>query len=326
MAAPTTRQELIDYCLRRLGFPVIEINIDEDQISDRIDDALQFWYEYHFDGRQKIFISHQITGDQVYLASNILAPNFSVGDKLTGGTSGATTVIKEIHSSNYFVTEDTKGTFVAGETVTGSKSGYSAALHGTTFYVAGDMGNKYISVGDGVLSITRMFNFGGAMSTNQGGVDNPFDLMYQFRMNDMYNLLGANMTYYSIVQQHLTTLEQLLVTQRQIRFNRKMNRVYVDADWDKTFNPGDYVTFEAYSIVDPTEFSEVYDDMFLKKYATALIKRQWGENMKKFGGIQLPGGVTLNGDKIFEEAITEIDQIEKDMQLKYELPPTFMVG
>lgn len=325
MAAPTTRQELIDYCLRRLGFPVIEINVDDDQISDRIDDAIQFWYEYHFDGRQKTFISHQITGDQVYLASNILAPNFSVGDKLTGGTSGATTVIKEITSSNYFVTEDTRGTFVASEIVTGSVSGASAALHATTFYVAGDMGNKYISVGDGVLSITRMFNFGGA-ATNNTKDGQLFDLMYQFRQNDLYNLLGADMTYYTIVQSHLTTLESLLVNQRQIRFNRKMNRVYVDTDWDKTFNPGDYVAFEAYSIVDPTEFSEVYDDMFLKKYATALIKRQWGENMKKFGGIQLPGGVTLNGDKIFEEAITEIDQIERDMQLKYELPPTFMVG
>jgi len=324
MAALSTRQELIDYCLRRLGFPVIEINIDEDQISDRIDDALQFWYEYHFDGRQKIFISHQVTGDTVTLAS-ILANQFTVGDKLTGGTSGATTIVREITGSSTFSTEDTQGTFVAGETVTGSKSGASAALHNTTPYTAGDMGNKYIPVNDGVLSITRMFNFGGVKASNAGG-GNIFDIMYQFRQNDMYNLLGADMTYYTIVQSHLTTLEQLLVTQRQIRFNRKQNRVYVDTDWDKTFNPGDYVTFEAYAIVDPAEFSEVYDDMFLKKYATSLIKRQWGENMKKFGGIQLPGGVTLNGDKIFEEAITEIDQIERDMQLKYELPPTFMVG
>lgn len=322
--ALSTRQELIDYCLRRLGFPVIEINVDEDQVSDRIDDALQFWYEYHFDGRQKMFIEHQITGNTVTLAS-ILANQFVVGDKLTGATSGATTVVKEITGASTFSTEDTKGTFVAGETVTGSVSGANAALHATTPYTAGDMGNKYIAVGEGVLSITRMFNFGGA-ATNNTRDGQLFDLMYQFRQNDLYNLLGADMIYYTVVQSHLSTLEQLLVNQRQIRFNRKMNRVYIDTDWDQTFNPGDYVVFEAYSIVDPTEFSEVYDDMFLKKYATALIKRQWGENMKKFGGIQLPGGVTLNGDKIFEEAITEIDQIERDMQLKYELPPTFMVG
>jgi hypothetical protein len=324
--ALASRQDLIDYCLRRLGFPVIEINVDDDQISDRIDDALQFWYEYHFDGRQKTFISHQITGDTITLAS-ILANQFIVGDRLTGVTSGATTVVKSITGASTFSTEDTKGTFVAGETVTGSISGASASLHNSTPYTAGDMGNKYIPVGDGVLSITRMFNFGGVSngSSSNSGVQ-MFDLMYQFRQNDMYNLLGADMTYYSMVQSHLTTLEQLLVTQRQIRFNRKQNRVFIDADWDRTFNPGDYVVFEAYSTVDPTEFSEVYDDMFLKKYATALIKRQWGENMKKFGGIQLPGGVTLNGDKIFQEAIDEIEVIERDMQLKYELPPTFMVG
>ena len=324
MAALSSRQDLIDYCLRRLGFPVIEINVDEDQISDRIDDALQFWYEYHFDGRQKTFISHKITGDTVNLAS-ALTGNYIVGETLTGLTSGATTVIKEIESLNRFITEDTKGTFVASENVRGSISYYSAALHATTFFTAGDMSNKYISIGNGVLFITRMFNFGGAAtSTTKDG--QLFDLMYQFRQNDLYNLLGSDMIYYTAVQSHLSTLEQLLVNQRQIRFNRKMNRVYIDTDWDLTFNPGDYVVLESYSIVDPTEFSEVYDDMFLKKYATALIKRQWGENMKKFGGILLPGGVTLNGDKIYEEAIVEIEKIEQDMQLKYELPPTFMIG
>ena len=324
MAAPSTRQELIDYCLRRLGFPVIEINVDDDQISDRIDDALQYWYEYHFDGRQKIFISHEITGDTLALAS-ILTSNFTVGEKLTGATSGATAIIKALATANNFTVENVQGTFQAGEDVTGSQSGYTSALASSDPYTIGDMGNKYISVGDGVLYITRMFNFGGATNSTRSGSE-LFDVMYQFRQNDLYNLLGADMTYYSIVQSHMSTLEQLLVNQRQIRFNRKMNRVHIDTDWDKTFDPGDYVVFEAYSIVDPSEFSEVYDDMFLKKYATALIKRQWGENMKKFGGIQLPGGVTLNGDKIYEEATTEIQQIEEDMQMKYELPPTFMIG
>jgi hypothetical protein len=322
--ALASRQDLIDYSLRRLGFPVIEINVDEDQISDRIDDALQFWYEYHFDGRQKTFISHQVTGDIIKLAS-ILTGNFEIGEKITGQTSGATSIVKGAANLNDFQCENTKGTFIAGETVTGSISGYSAALSSTTPFTAGDMSNKYVEVGDGVLYITRMFNFGGAATSNTKD-GQLFDLMYQFRQNDLYNLMGADMIYYTVTQQHLSTLEQLLVNQRQIRFNRKMNRVYIDTDWDKTFNPGDFITFEAYSVVDPTEFSEVYDDMFLKKYATALIKRQWGENMKKFGGIQLPGGVTLNGDKIFDEAIAEIDMIEKDMQLKYELPPTFMIG
>jgi hypothetical protein len=220
--------------------------------------------------------------------------------------------------------EDTQGTFEAGETITGSDSGSTAILD-TTPYVAGDMDNKYIPIGNGITGIIRLFNFGGAATSNTRD-GNLFDLQYQFRQNDLYNLMGADMIYYSIVQSHLSTLDQLLVSSRQIRWNRKTNRLYIDTDWDKTFNPGDYVVAESYAILDPSEYSEVYDDMFLKKYSTALIKRQWGENMKKFGGIQLPGGVTLNGDKIFEEAITEINSIEDEMQSRYELPPSFYVG
>jgi len=321
--ALSTRQELIEYCLRRLGFPVIEINVDEDQISDRIDDALQYWYEYHFDGRQKIFIEHRVSGDTLTLAAPE-ADNFTIGERLTGDVSGATTIYKVKTSDTELEVEGTRGTFQDGETITGTNGGGSI-LAGASAFTAGDMSNKYVPVGDGVLFVNRMFNFGGATNSTRSGSE-IFDVMYQFRQNDLYNLLGADMTYYAVVQSHLSTLEQLLVSQRQIRFNRKMNRIYVDTDWDKTFNPGDYVVFEAYATVDPTEFSEVYDDMFLKKYATALIKRQWGSNMKKFGGIQLPGGVTLNADQIFEEANVEILQIEEDMQQKYELPPRFMIG
>tara|TARA_S200002703_G_scaffold152230_1_gene152449 strand:- start:1391 stop:2356 length:966 start_codon:yes stop_codon:yes gene_type:complete len=320
--ALSTRQELIDYCLRRLGFPVIEINIDEDQINDRIDDAIQLWQEYHFDGVERTYVQHQITGSTLNLTTSDGA-TFTSTDTVTGGTSGATARVSSGDGTTITI-EDTQGTFEAGETITGSDSGSTAILD-TTPYVAGDMDNKYIPIGNGITGIIRLFNFGGAATSNTRD-GNLFDLQYQFRQNDLYNLMGADMIYYSIVQSHLSTLDQLLVSSRQIRWNRKTNRLYIDTDWDKTFNPGDYVVAESYAILDPSEYSEVYDDMFLKKYSTALIKRQWGENMKKFGGIQLPGGVTLNGDKIFEEAITEINSIEDEMQSRYELPPSFYVG
>ena len=321
--ALSTRQELIDYCLRRLGFPVIEINIDEDQINDRIDDALQFWQEYHFDGVERTYVQHAITGSTLNLA-NQFGNNFDSGETVTGRTSGATAKVTSTTEETLTI-ENTQGTFQASEIIDGSSSGGVVALDDTTPYVAGDMDNKYIPISNGITGIIRLFNFGGA-ATNNTRDGNLFDLVYQFRQNDLYNLMGADMIYYSVVQSHLTTLDQLLVSSRQIRWNRKTNRLYIDTDWDKTFNPGDYVVAEAYAILDPAEYSEVYDDMFLKKYATALIKRQWGENMKKFGGIQLPGGVTLNGDKIFEEAITEINSIEDEMQSRYELPPSFYVG
>lgn len=320
--ALSTRQDLIDYCKRRLGFPVIEINVDDDQINDRVDDALQLFQEYHFDGVERTYVKHEITGSTLNIQSPI-AGNFTIQEVLTGSTSGATAVIVSASGSS-FIVDNVKGTFSAGEQISGSVSGLSATLSSANHYVAGDLENGYIPISNNIINIVRVFPVGQSSATT--GTNNMFDLMYQFRLNDMYNLLSADMTYYSMVQSHLSTLDQLFVNQRQIRWNRKTNKLYIDTDWDKTFNAGSYVVAEAYAILDPSEYPEVWDDMFLKKYTTALIKRQWGENMKKFGGIQLPGGVTLNGDQIFQEAVQEIGQIEEEMQMKYELPPTFMVG
>lgn len=320
--ALSSRQQLIDYCLRRLGFPVIEINVDDDQISDRIDDALQMYQEYHFDGVEKTFFKHQVTGSKLKLNLPI-ATNFTVGETITGGSSGATAKIFSL-DGQYITVEESKGDWTTSESITGAVSGYTASLSGSDHYTKGDIENGYVPISNGIIGITRVFNIGN--NTQTSGGDYLFDIEYQFRLNDLYNLLGADMTYYSIVQSHLTTLEKLLVNERQIRWNRKTNRLYIDTDWDRTFNPGTYLMVEGYAILDPETYTEVYDDMFLKKYATALIKRQWGENMKKFGGIQLPGGVVLNGTEIFQEALQEIQQIEQEMSLKYELPPTFMVG
>jgi hypothetical protein len=321
-----SRQDLQDYALRRLGHPVIEINVDEGQLSDRVDDALQFFQEYHFDGVEKTFVKHQIVGSKLKLTAN-LATNFTEGEIITGGTSGATAIVDSADSTGQFIViEQVKsGTFQASETVTGAESGYTATLGATDHYTKGDIENGYIPITDQILGITRMFNFGGAARNNTKDGE-LFDLMYQFRMNDLYNLMGADMIYYTVVQSHLTTLEKLLTGDRQIRFNRKTNKLHVDTDWDRTFNVGDYIVAEAYAIVDPATYAEVYDDMFLKKYVTALFKRQWGENLKKFQGIQMPGGVTLNGEGIYQEAVQEIQQIEQEMQLKYELPPSFMIG
>ena len=319
--ALASRQDLIDYCLRRLGFPVIEINVDDDQISDRIDDALQMWQEYHFDGSERVYIKRQLTGSSLNLSANF-ASNFTVGEQVTGGTSGATALIQAAADSTLTV-DNVLGNFQESETLTGSISGYSTSSSAIDAFVPGDLENGYIPIGDNILGVTKMFKFG--MVTG-GKSDGLFDVDYQFALNDLYNLLSADVTYYSMVKTHMNLLESLFVTDRQVRFNRKTNRLYIDTDMDKTFDVGDYIIAEGYALVSGTDYTEVYDDMWLKKYATALIKRQWGENMKKFGGIQLPGGVTLNGGEIFQEAVQEINTIEEEMQVRYELPPTFMVG
>jgi hypothetical protein len=319
----TTRQELKDYCLRRLGFPVIEINVDEDQVEDRIQDALEFWNEYHFDGVEKIYLKAQVIASTLKI-QGMGAGLFTVGEIITGATSGATSAIYEIVGLNQFKLKGTNGTFANGEVITGATSGVSVTTHPSTAFTLGNWDTQYFDISDAVTGVTRVFSIGPA---NVGSSPrNIFDVVYQFRLTDLYDLMSSDLIYYSQVKTHLQMLEMLLPGERNIRFNRKMNRLYIDVNWLETFIPENYIVAECHRILDPNQFSEVYNDMFLKRYATTLIKRQWGENMKKFGGIQLPGGVILNGKEIYDEAVTEIVKIEEEMQSRYELPADFMVG
>jgi hypothetical protein len=319
-----SRQELIDYCLRRLGFPVIEINVDEDQIEDRIDDALQYFQEFHFDGVERLYLTHQVTTAELKF-SGLSSPSFEIDEILTGATSGATCKLFSLNGTNSKVSS-VKGTFVAGETVTGSVSGFSRALASTdNFYTPGDIQNGYIPIPDSVIGVIRVLPVNGP-SSGMNNRNNMFDIIYQFRLNDMYNLLSADMVYYTQVQQHLSMLDMLLVGDRSIRYNRKMDKMFIDVNWEEVFDPGDYVIVECYRILDPNTYTQVYNDRFLKTYATALIKKQWGDNMKKFGGMQLPGGIVMNGQQVYDEAVEEIRMIQQDMQLSSELPVDFMVG
>jgi hypothetical protein len=321
--AISSRQGLIDYSLRRLGFPVIEINVDEGQIEDRVDDALQYFQEYHFDGVERTYLKHQITGNTLKF-SGLSSPSFELGEKIVGETSGASCFLLSL-SGTTATTDTTNGVFQAGENVTGLTSGFTRALAATNFYTAGDVDKQYIPIPDAVIGIIKMFNF----NAPGDGMENPnnmFNLVYQFRLNDMYNLLAADLIYYAQVKTTLQMYDQIFPGMRSIRFNRKTDKLYIDVNWSETFQVGDYIIVECYRILDPTEYTKVYNDMFLKMYTTALIKRQWGENMKKFGGIQLPGGVLLNGQQVYDEAVDEIKQIENEMQLKSELPVDFYTG
>lgn len=319
----SSRQQLKDYCLRRLGFPVIEINIDEDQLEDRIQDAIEHWQEYHFDGVEKIYLKAEVEASTITLQGTS-APLFSEGEKITGATSNATAEVYKIEGTNILKLKRTEGTFANNEIITGDQTGASATTATTNAFVLRNWDKQYFDISDAVTGVTRIFSIGPA---NVGSSPrNIFDVVYQFRLTDLYDLMSTDLIYYAQVKQHLQTLEMLLPAERNIRFNRKMNRLYVDVNWYETFVPGNFIVAECHRILDPDTWTEVYNDLFLKRYATALIKRQWGENMKKFGGIQLPGGVTLNGKEIYDEAIVEISEIEKEMSTKYELPVDFMVG
>ena len=322
--AIASRQGLIDYCLRRLGFPVIEINVDDDQVEDRIDDALQYFQEYHFDGVERVYLHHQISGATIRF-SGLSVPSFEAGETLVGATSGASCKLVSLDNMAASISK-VKGTFVAGEILTGQNSGFSRALVSTpNFYTPGDIQNGYVTIPDAVIGVIRILPVNGP-SSGMNNANNMFDVIYQFRMNDMYNLLSADMIYYTQMKQYLSMLDMLLVGDRSFAYNRKTDKLEIHCNWEDVFEPGDYIIVECYRIINPNTYTQVYDDMFLKKYATALIKRQWGENMKKFGGMQLPGGIVMNGQQVYDEAVEEISSIEAEMQSKAELPVDFMVG
>lgn len=246
MAVPTTRAAFKEYCLRRLGKPVIEINVDEDQVEDRIDDALQYYWDYHFDGTEKIYYKHLVT--------------------------------------------DT------------------------------DKTNKYITVPDNVIGAVNLFNIADPSIRS----DDLFNIRYQIALNDLYTLTSVSMVPYYMVMEHLSLISEMLVGKQLLRFNRHMNRLYIDMDWNSLSN--EYLLVEAYQIIDPTEYVDVWKDQWLMRYATALIKRQWGSNLTKFTGMQLPGGLTFNGEKIYNDAVGEITKLEDEMITSYSLPVMDMVG
>jgi hypothetical protein len=317
MSKPRTRNEFRDYCLRRLGFPVIDINVDDDQVDDRIDDALQFFYDYHFDGTEKMFLKHRITEE--------------------------------------------------------------------------DRKRRWIYCPEPISFVTNVFPFDDSNSSI-----NMFDLRYQLRLHDLYDFTSVSYVSYEITMQHIQSLNLLFSGKPQFRFNRKQNKLFLDVDWSRNVNAGEYVIVECYRnmnpeiinlsgtvnldsttktvlgtntrfdaeivendfvqfgdssllvkrIISPTELqladepsettsnvsmsivgnSSVWDDRFLKQYATAKIKYQWGTNLSKFAGIQLPGGVTLDGPRIMEEARAEMEKIEEDMYTMSSLPSEIFIG
>jgi len=258
MPAVTNRNTFKDYCLRRLGFPTIEINVDDDQVEDRIDDALQYWQDYHFDALQKVY--------------------------------------------------------------------YIRALNAT------DMSNKYINLSPSVtldtsgnsvniIGVTRVFPISDSINQN-----NMFDLRYQLRLNELYDFTSASYINYTLTMQHLRSLELLFTGEVPIRFQRHMHRLYCDWGWGTAVQSGTVVIAECFALIKPEDYISVWNDRWLKEYATSLIKRNWGSNLKKFAGVQLPGGVMLNGQVIYDEAVEEIKSLEEEMQSKYELPVDFYLN
>ena len=247
MAKPTTRAEFKTYCLRRLGFPVIEINVDDDQVDDRIDDALAFFNDYHYDGTEKIFMKHRITQE--------------------------------------------------------------------------DIDRRWIHCPDAVTFVTNVFPFDDSNSSI-----NMFDLRYQLRLNDLYDFTSTSFTHYYIIMQQLSQIDFLLVGKKPVRFTQSQNRLYIDMDWRNDIAAGKFLIIDCFKALDPDDFTKIYNHLWVKDYCTQMIKKYWGQNMIKYEGVQLPGGVTLNGPKIYDDAVNELEKLDKQLRDQYELPPLDMIG
>lgn len=319
MANPTSRATLIDYCKRRLGFPVIDINVDDDQVEDRIDDALQFYQDYHYDAVQKVYLKHKVSTDDVnreYIdmtqASGVATVTSGSATVTGQGTNFAAEFVAGV--TDITINGETKKVLsITDKGLMTMNSVYSSTANGVPITVE--------QAADSIIGVTRIFPLS---STN--ATVNMFDLRYQLRLHELYDFTSTSYVNFVLTQQHLRTLDMLFSGEQPVRFNRHQNRLYIDFQWGTDILAGEYLVIEAYKIIDPNSYTDVYNDRWVKMYSTALIKKQWGMNLKKFGGIQLPGGVQLNGQQIYDEADAEIQKLEQEMQDKYELPPEFSIG
>ena len=323
MAKPNSRSTLIDYSLRALGHPVIEINVDDEQLDDRCDEALQFYQHYHQDAIEKVFLKHKVTGSTLTLTT-ATAGNFNSGEKITGGTSGATATVHPDTSGNKIIytilTHKDEIPFVANEVITGKDSNTTATISSITI---GDMENEYIPVPELVTDVIRLMPIRETFGTN-----NLFDIKYQMHLNDMFSLgyLGSLLEY-SMAQQYLSTLDVVIDSDDKFTsFDRHKDQLRIDMAWQEEVKIGDYLVVEAYRIIDPDTFTDVYNDYYLKKYFTALVKKQWGMNLLKFEGMQMPGGVQFNGRQLFDDATQELERLEEEVRLNWEQPVDFYVG
>ena len=281
MAKPSTRQELIDYCFRKLGAPVLEINVDDDQADDLVDDALQLFGERHFDGIERMYLKYELTQEDIDRGT--AANTEGVGIVTTTGNSTNVSGLGTV-TSNFYET------------------------------------SNFIQVPDAVVGIDRIFKFD--TSSISGGM---FSIKYQLFLNDLYYFNSVNLLQYSMTKRYLEDIDFLLTTDKQIRFNKRQNRLYLDIDW-KAQDAGTFLVIQCDRILDPDNFTGVYNDSFLKLYLTSLIKRQWGQNLIKYQGVKLPGGLELNGRQIYDDAERELESIRARLVSEYELPPLDFIG
>ena len=268
MAKPTSKAELKEYALRRLGKPVLEVNVSDDQCDDAIDYTLQKFQQFHYDGAERVYLKHKVTQAD-------LDRNAATNDTQTTSTAGNSTWLER---------------------------------------------NSYIEIPQHILSVEGLFSF------TDKGTANMFDIRYQMRLNDLYDFTSTQFYHYYMIQQHLGSIDFLLEGLKPTRYQAVQDRLYLDMDWTTDVQLDTYIVIKAWRAIDPATWTEIYDQMWVKDYAAAKIKKQWGTNMTKFQNVQMPGGVTLNGEMIYNDAVQELKDLDEQLRTEWETPPLDMIG
>lgn len=319
-----SREDLKQYCLRALGAPVLEINVDDEQLEDRLDEALEYWRQYHPDGIEQIYMKQIITASSMNLTTSVAA-TFSIGETVTGSISNAVAIVTNegtrVSNGSLLLVYKIVGTFVAGETITGSTSGHTAILS-TIPVVKGVYDNQYIYVPDLVYGITSILSIGNTYQNSQNLFNN---IQYQLRLNSFADLSSISMIYYTTAMSYLDLVNFELTRNPTIRFNRLQNRLYLDINWENEIFVGQYVVAQCYRVLNPEEFVRVWSESWLRHYVTALFKKMWATNLKKFSGMLLPGGVQIDGQGMYDEAVGEIKDLEDELMNK-SAPLNFFLG
>ena len=322
---PTTRQDFGKWCLRKLGAPVIEINISDEQVDDLIDEALQYYYDFHMDGTEKMYYRCQMAAnnfggrvfdlkvndggilyqntDTITFTSNNGVGNGAMATITTNsnGTITAATLSANGNGSGYFLNPS-----VSVNTSTGSNASISPIMGG------------FVQLPSNIIGAVNIFDLRSTYSTAS-----MFNIRYQMALNDLYTLTNINLVPYYLARQHITLIEEILIGQTPMRYNRHSNRLYIDTDWN-LINEGDWLVVEAFEVIDPASYPDVWKDKWLQAFTTALIKQQWGANLKKFQGMPMPGGIMWSGQQIWDEATQEIQALKDELVNTYSIPSAGM--
>lgn len=315
---PTTREEFKEYCLRALGDPVIEVNVSDDQVEDRVDEALYMFQQFHMDAVVKNYLKQELTPSTLDFTTDV-ANTFAVGERFRGATSNAVGQVVEVTDANTLTFFTSSGEFANGEVITSIESVGTGTISVAT---PGNYDLKYFEIPNSVVAVTKVFPpFDSRMSA-----DILFDPQSQFNISLLSNFTANSIIPYVAGRQYQQLLNDTFRGRPAIRFQRHQGRLYLDISFKTTFRPGEYVIIECFQIIDPDDFVAVWGDRWLQRYAIALIKRQWGMNLSKYNGIQLPGGVTLDGQTMFTNASADIDKLEVELRDTFQLPIDFVVG